>query len=343
MNDFHAKRENGAVDVFRLVLALMVIAIHNDPFGIDGRYRYPLLLLPVPLFFIISSYFFFSKYNKLNTKKEKRNRILKLIKRNLQLYFCWFIILLPVTLIIKGYYRYEFVKGINELFRDFFLGSTFRSSWFLMANLLGILIILGISKINNIFAGILAVLLYIACMLRTCYGLLLPQDCLFNHMLDKYPTTFYQSFPIAVFWAFVGKCIAEKELTISKKYIVTCFIMATGLLVVEYRCIQSVIYTPGYCIMMVPVCIFAFLLVHDCDIRIETRSSMFFRHLSTVIYCLSTTLGFLLDKVFERIMGFSIVRYLAVYIVTLLMCGLVAVCIHRIKDRRLFRWVKFLY
>jgi len=301
----------------------------------------------VPLFFIISSFLFFSKYNAQSQALEKRQRILVFVKRNLQLYFCWFVLLFPATVYIRGYYQQSIGVSIVRVLRDFLFGSTFLSSWFLMANLLGITIILGLSKVNNHLAGIIAVFLYILCMLKTCYGNLLPTESLLYRAFELYPATFYQSFPIGVFWAYVGKRIAE-----IKEYRQNITILGLGisilLLVIEWNTIEKrgLLLVPGYCFMMVPVCIFLVLLIKKIQTNIDRKHSMFLRHLSTIIYCLSTTVGYMLEHFIEKVVpqfGDGLIHYQFVFWATVLICIVITIMVDFIKKFRLFKWMKYMY
>ncbi len=71
------KNNNAVVDVFRLILCIMVVAIHT---GIFHDYLYPWLSLAVPLFFIMSAYFFFNKIKlSENTFPALKNLYLKIL------------------------------------------------------------------------------------------------------------------------------------------------------------------------------------------------------------------------------------------------------------------------
>ena len=93
-------------DIVKFIMALMVVAIHSSLFPMV---LYPWLRLAVPMFFIISSYFFFGNLRKVETDKEKNKRLWKYVKRNLILYGFWFVVLLPYTL-----YPFALLKSSKE-------------------------------------------------------------------------------------------------------------------------------------------------------------------------------------------------------------------------------------
>ena len=79
MNKGSSGKEYNAIDIMKLVLAVLVMVIHS---GADKTIISPVLRTAVPLFFVISSYFFFSKNQRLLSKKERNAALGKLVKRN---------------------------------------------------------------------------------------------------------------------------------------------------------------------------------------------------------------------------------------------------------------------
>ena len=75
--------------MLKLILSIFVVVIHTTGLDIFS----PILRFAVPLFFMLSSYFFFSKYDSTDDTYERRDMLFKYIKRNLQLYAFLFIAL----------------------------------------------------------------------------------------------------------------------------------------------------------------------------------------------------------------------------------------------------------
>lgn len=89
------KKYDAKYDLIKFVLSLFVLAIHASvyPMGL-----FPWLRIAVPLFFMLSAYFVFSKLHSAPADQQKA--ILKnFVYRNLRLYLFWFVILLPLTLV----------------------------------------------------------------------------------------------------------------------------------------------------------------------------------------------------------------------------------------------------
>ena len=261
--------------MLKFILSFLVVAIHFDPFGIESL-RQPLLMLPVPLFFIISGFLFF------RSPFLDGNRLYRFVLRNLKLYAAYLVLFLPYYARIwwNDWFSKGILYGMKKLFLKFLFGSTFRSSWFIIALVIGVIIVYYLSKIRiKHLPLVVGGVFYFACMLQICYGNLFSGDSLLNRLVDFYPGTIYQGFPIAVFWVAVGKLIADYEqyflgFRTKKKILLT--VISCVLLVGEYVLVTLLgfNYTSGYCIMQIPVCIMIFILTLGLDL--EVKNARFF-------------------------------------------------------------------
>ena len=98
-----AVKHDSKYDIVKFILSLLVLAIHSTLYPMV---LYPWLRIAVPLFFMMSSYFLFSKLREAS-KDNHRAILRKFVVRNLQLYLCWFIILLPITVTNIGNERWS--------------------------------------------------------------------------------------------------------------------------------------------------------------------------------------------------------------------------------------------
>ena len=74
------------IDLMKLILCIFVVTLHVNPF--EGGYNPPKPIdrIAVPIFFLISSYFFFSELIKKQNNREKNKQLCKYIIRNMKLY-----------------------------------------------------------------------------------------------------------------------------------------------------------------------------------------------------------------------------------------------------------------
>lgn len=152
------KNNKGTIDIFKFLMALIVIEIHTQPFvNISNSFFNNLLLLieaiAVPYFFMASGYFLMDKCKK-TSKKNWPNILIDFIKKMTKLYVIWTIIYLPLTLIyyinnVEPWYRdiVSFIRGF------LFIGEQYNSwhLWYLLSAIYGSIVIYwGLLKKVNI-------------------------------------------------------------------------------------------------------------------------------------------------------------------------------------------------
>lgn len=114
-------RQNNLLDLVKYILSLLVFSIHVNPFGGEyGELRYPFARIAVPLFFIMSSYFLFGKLQRAENPHQKNTILKKFIKRNLILYFTWFLLLFWITGNIRGWFHQSPIRTIPNIVLCFF-------------------------------------------------------------------------------------------------------------------------------------------------------------------------------------------------------------------------------
>ena len=201
-------KEHDLIDLEKLLLSIMVVMIHTKLF--DNSFN-AILRVAVPIFFIYSSVFFFSS-KKLNIKK--------FLKRTLLLYFSWFIILFPITYIVRGYSKLTILELLLDVFISFLRGSTFLASWYLSALIISILIIYFLNKhFQSTFIVVLTVPCYIFALITSNYHFLIENNCylesIFNSMII-YVGSPINNFIVGLFWISIGNLIVDKEKTLLK-------------------------------------------------------------------------------------------------------------------------------
>lgn len=82
------------VDIFKMIAAIGIVAIYTNVLFLKTLGR-----LGVPFFVIVSSFFFFNHYLKLNNRKDKKNYLIKYLKRISYLYLCWQILYISLAVI----------------------------------------------------------------------------------------------------------------------------------------------------------------------------------------------------------------------------------------------------
>lgn len=128
-----------AIDLFKFIMAIFVVAIHTEPF-INCTNKYicnffnNIFQVAVPFFFL-STGFLLQKKNESNCYEDIFGKyIVKIIK----LYLIWSIIYLPLAIIDYKAKSYSFIKGVIVYFKDFiFIGQHYNSwiLWYLLSTI----------------------------------------------------------------------------------------------------------------------------------------------------------------------------------------------------------------
>lgn len=288
-----AVKEYNSLDILKFVLSIFVLIIHSE---IDKTYISPLLRTAVPLFFLISSYLFFSKVSRLSDEKEKRFALKHLIKRNLLLYLFWVILQLPLIIYGQHFHIDFFTKGIWNALKIILLGQSFTGSWYIIALVIGCIIIFFASKkIPDIWLVVLTLPIYIMCCFTTNYRGLFQADSFiiqFNTMYEKITqSVFNTSLPGGIFWIAVGNYLAKHQIRIKSSVLNIIFAFLIATIAVE----RTAIVTFGWqylddcyftLILLCPI-ILLFIIEH----QIRFKSKFRFREMSTLIFVIHGSCG----------------------------------------------------
>ena len=273
------------LDLTKFILSFFVVAIHAEIFP---SVLYPWLRVAVPLFFMISSFLLFTRIND-KSESEQRIQIRKFIKRNLSLYFTWFILLIPFTIYVRNaWFADGAMVGILRCIRSLLFGSTFRASWYIMASVIAVPLIWYLSKkINRYVLAALSAVLYILCCMTSNYAGLL--DTIGLGILNSVSSVLFggmaTSFLSALIWVVAGKAFADKKDLRNWKFSAILCIVSLVLLFIEKKAIDNLqCSTANDCyLMLIPTCWFLFsLLLHLKNIQIANAKIL--RNCSTLIY-----------------------------------------------------------
>lgn len=334
------------LDIAKTVLALLVVTLHvflNSP----NPKLYPLLnpvtRIAVPTFFILSSYFFFRKIKGVNwTGRVSYLRHAEL--RYIGLYVFWFVVLLPITLIADR----GMISSGRQFVTQLLFNSTFADSWYIMALILGIPIILILTKlfgnygalIISIFANGLA--LFTTNYANTVLGLRVMKHW-YALPITIYP---YQAFPVALLWIVIGKLFADEQVRVNRVHLwrlgAVCSIIA---LYIEQQIVLHMhwdIHGDAF-FMLIPTCFFVFgLLISMGKGRI---SSLWLHAFATVTYCLHGSL-IRVANIIAMHMHFQMttnLNHLVVWILIILTCTLVTLVLTKLASFKPLKWLRFAY
>lgn len=347
-------RTYASLDWLKLILSLAIVCIHADLW----RGEPPVILwCAVPLFFVMSSYFFWCRAGQLDGK-ERRAALGKFLLRSGRLYLFWFILLLPLTLAIRDYLSAGVGTGVWHLIRDLLFGSTFRSSWFLSALCLGMVIVYLLSVRLPAWAVLLLTLpaYLLCCLFHNYYGLI--ADCgwlirLYQGYLSIFGT-FANSFPEALFWVALGRWLAGRAKKAPGprpvgRLVVRLILtgLCVGLLVGEKYLVDSIggAAARNFYVSLVPLCALSFPLLRDMPWPARMsgpRLTGTLRRLSTVTFCLHASVITVVDALLRRLFPAGEHWHRAVTVlITLAVCLAVYSVFTLLERHRPLRFLKY--
>ena len=282
----------GQTDFLKFAMCVLIINLHTAKIGV----LLPILRCAVPIFFMISSYFFFKKYDREKNVSQQNVLLKRYVKRNLQLYLFWAVLFFPFIIFLRKWFDSGVLLGLVRMCRAFLFSSTFPASWYIIASVLGVTFFSIMGRyFSNRSLLIFSVCAYVFCCITSNYGALFIKGS-FAQFYEQYQTYLsvpYNSFPVSFIWIGLGRYIAKKEQELSKLNIVFLQRMlglSFILLYAEYWMINHFgwEYTNDCYFMLVPTCFLALVLF--CRYDYNLPQNLFLRKTSTIAYCSHLTI-----------------------------------------------------
>ena len=284
------KKQYPLLDVFKLISAIMIIAIHTQPFlGYDRSVFYVpyayLKCFSIPFFFVSSIYLFVSKYFSAS-EKDKKVVFSKWLKRMSSLYLIYSsfnFVILALTGEIKQ------ILSLKGIIKFVFLGKENGYLWFIAATIVAVLIIVAIEQIkakrlkNVIYILLAAISSVLMCTLQFYYKFFESMSFV-RHYYSVFKDV--RNFISALFYGFAAITVylIIKKHKPEKKTILILTPIVFLVSFVEYVfVVKNGIYKEEYSTLLITVfIIMLMLLALETDIRIKGAKTM--RKTSNVMY-----------------------------------------------------------
>lgn len=340
--------DGNVFDLAKFILAIMIVCIHTQQLP---PWLNPIFRLAVPLFFLLSSYFFFGRIADF-TNREKLTAFRRFLSRNLKLFLFWTIVLIyPIATNNASWF--DGWQGIVRLVRDAVFCDTFKGSWFLMALLQSVTLVFYCSRwLSTLCLLLIAFSSYTFCCLSSNYLMAFTDSSsfittvlLFRHILGE-P---YLSFLSAFIWIVLGKLIAENSQKVNyyaAKFSFTSLLFLIAVFVsilfgehflISTKINSDIMPPRGDCYFgLLPVSLLIFLTL----IKMNGSSIVFpkiLRTFSTIIFCIH---GAILGVV-NRWAPFPY-NYLTIPLV-ILSCCILAWWIFCLSRKRYLSFLKFAF
>ena len=279
-------------DLFKFIVSFVVMIVHTRIFG-DSRFHWlhPWARIAIPVYFMISSFLFFSKYDRL-PDGEKNAYLWKFVKRDLTLYLFWFIVFLPFTII----YRDCLHKGIAYFFGMILLGSSFPASWYLMALAIGIIFVAKLNRgAGKYIVPVIAFLFFLLCLGQNTWRVIANKTNFLPKIYNATEICYSVTFFVSIMWIWMGRLFVtynKQLLAADIKKVAAAFIGSMILLFLE----DKWLYDRGLFTMINDVYLFCLLagplffwIILKMDVHIPHAKTM--RCMSTLIYCIHATIA----------------------------------------------------
>lgn len=351
-----------AINILKYILCTFIIMQHTIPMTCYSKnyFTYGILHMPlrlsVPLFFLISSYFFFINVNKDygNANKVFRVRIAHLI----MLYAIWSAIHFIVNM-YDWFSEEPFNIGMMKWHLIYVVAwGKFGILWFLYSLIVGITLTYIMSKCLPksclvVIAFIITIFIVVG---DAWYGLIIKNDVLCS-FYDSFYTKFVSmrsGCTYGLLFGIIGYLLAEKELLSpeckekSKISMILCicsFLMYSFEGFITFRLGYPKEY--GLWFFSVPTTILIFCLVKKIKISNAylTDISIFFRKskLTSLIYFIHTLFIFVWDRAFANIGSDNeLYRGILGCVFVYVFSNYISILIYSLSNTRFFRFLKYL-
>ncbi len=336
------RKNYAAIDNFRLVAALLIVAIHTAPLAsfsetADFLVTYCFGRVGVPFFLMVSGFFVLAPYQrKMQPARRKLSHrqsagdaagifsgsIGRFLKKTTLLYVISTLLYLPLKI-----YSHNISDSVGGWLKEIFFDGTFYHLWYLPAVILGCLLIMGLLYFCSPLAvSVIVFVLYVLGVLGDSYYNLISQVPFLKLVYEGlFTVSSYTRNGIffAPLFLWMGVLLANGKVRISKKTAgIGLFISLAGMLAEGFMSFQFQWqkHNSMY-FLLIPVMFFLFELLLSMDCRgVEIA-----RDLSMYVYILHPLCIVLVRgaadvlKMKESLVEQSLIHYLAVAILSVLL------------------------
>ncbi len=306
-----------AIDVGRVIAAILVICVHTDPlfsYSTNGNYFLVSVLarLAVPFFFIVSGFFFGQKLHDDQSFKGGLVVLTPILKRLITIYIVWMLIYLPMQFLAWIRSGASWTYWITFIQKSIFEGS-YYTLWYLTGLIFAMAFSYVLFKIFSpkIVLILTLFLFMIGTLLQSYYDIWQVEE-LFASYYSIFLTTrnglFFGSFFVSL-----GIYMARSKFELLQKWNITFFFLSFLLLLIEAFQVQYLDFSKGngMWFMLVPATYFLFKVLQHMNLPDQSYFK-YLRPFSLLVYVSHGLFLIVLNRLFHinSILYFSIVLIL---------------------------------
>ena len=342
------------LDLFRIIAAVFVVAIHTSPFqslselskifGYINIFTIQIVArVAVPFFFTASGFFLFGHIKSLLTFKV-RKYILKVIK----LYFLWSLVYLPIRLAQIYVENGINLIGVLYLVRDIILTGTFTQLWFLNALVVSVFIIYMLLKKLNFYSVLYISLgLYIFGLFGDSYFGLSKNIIFLNNLFIIYNKIFVTTrngLFFGMFFVMLGGLISNTKIEKSKLTLFL-FLFSFFLMTIEVYLLKKFNIAKDFnmLIMLIPNVYFLFKYLVSLK-HFDCPKCYLIRNISFLVFCIHMIYVFIVANILEYLGLDSSVSYNPLlFMITIICSFLSSIIIIRMSNTKKFKFLNAFY
>lgn len=323
------------LDILKFIMALLIVAIHSEAvndFPIVYEVMNPVIMSAVPMFFVISAFLLFRKIRQSQLSgQQERGILLHFTWRLFLLYSFWMVVQFPLVIHTRHYLSMSFLEFIYNFLLDIAFRSTFHGAWFFSALVVGTWLIYFASKMLKdkaiwILPLFVALYIYHADDLPVQYQTFwfLYQENVINPQ---------NSFLVSLLWISAGFILANPDIIEKIENLRNSYVMG-GLFCIAW--LLSIMLLDLRVIMVLPL----FVLFYNWNLESKPVYKMM-RQSSILIF----TLHFIFIGIFRMVCpNVELLQHgLYLYVILVLLCLLSSLVILKLKDCKIFSWLKYSY
>lgn len=336
------RKEYAAVDIFKMICAILVMLIHTKPFenifwvdaavGMVTRFA-------VPFFFTVSGYFLFKKVSQ--SPEKKWSIVGKYLLRLLRFYIIWFIIIRLADIVVGRWT----LQSFSYYLKQFFFTTDGSPLWFVAALMWAVIlysVLMTLLKPKTIFAvGIIFLII------GYCFSTLLRVTGNWPVVQSLKPIVSFIGVQGSLFFAFpyvaLGALMTQKkqETTVKRDIIgIAVFFIFLGaeslVMVKKFNAPLTFLW-----LFMMPTTYFTTHLA--LTLPIESKPGYYIlRKISTLCYVLHVVIFKTLIYVFDQT-GVTVKdpHHILLTMLTILITLSLAWCIYILSRKKAFSWLKY--
>lgn len=337
-----------SIDFAKFMAATFVVAIHAQPFcGYSQLFFIDVLArMAVPFFFMASAYFFFRKNPDARQMKG-------FLKRLGVLYLFWFVVELPIT-VLHAFIEPDTPFGHNLclLVRNFFFGSTFGGSWFLMATMQCVWLVWFLSRyLSGRWMMLLSGAVYALAVLSSFYFALLPPSfqsfvLAYRRLIGSMELSWMSAWAPCTIGFLVARYADVLPRILSRRRLYGCMAVCFLLVLAEVFEVHLAHLLRG-CVLertdiyfaLLPMVFFLFVYLLQTDLKWHLPYKTL-RVYSTLFYFMHFIFVFVLVLVNKHIVP---VPPLLKYVIVLCCCAVGSRICLRLSEKKGGKWLKYAY